>query len=49
MARAQRILIIEDDPNTSNLLSLYLTREGFDCTVTADGREGPLSTRCCQS
>jgi DNA-binding response OmpR family regulator len=34
-----RILIAQDDPNTSALLSLSLPREGFSCVFAQDGRE----------
>lgn len=37
---AQRVLIIEDDPNTSNLVRLYLEREAFDVLTAADGDSG---------
>ena len=35
----QRILIAQDDPNTSALLSSSLPREGFSCVFAQDGRE----------
>lgn len=35
-----RILVIEDEPNVSELVSLYLSREGFEVEVAADGRTG---------
>jgi DNA-binding response OmpR family regulator len=34
-----RILIAQNDPNTSALLSLSLPREGFSCVFAQDGRE----------
>jgi DNA-binding response OmpR family regulator len=34
------ILIIEDDPNTSNLVKTYLEREGYSTLVASDGALG---------
>jgi len=31
------ILIVEDDPNTANLVATYLQREGFTTLIAADG------------
>jgi DNA-binding response OmpR family regulator len=39
-AKTQRVLIIEDDQKTANLVSLYLEKEGFKSVVAHDGREG---------
>src|SRR5258705_12617158 len=36
----KKILIIEDNVDTRDLLHLYLTTEGFTVVVAADGREG---------
>jgi len=36
----EKVLIIEDDPDTSNLVSQYLTREGYSVGVAADGVKG---------
>jgi len=33
----QKILIVDDDTNISELISLYLTKEFFDCRLVADG------------
>lgn len=33
-----RILVVDDEPNVSELVSLYLTREGFEVEVAGDGR-----------
>lgn len=35
---APRILVIDDDANVSEVVSLYLTREGFSVEVVGDGR-----------
>ena len=37
---AQTVLIIEDDPNTSNLVRLYLEREAFRVLSAGDGESG---------
>lgn len=37
---ASRILVIEDDPKTADLVALYLRDAGYATTVTADGRAG---------
>jgi DNA-binding response OmpR family regulator len=34
------VLVIEDDPNTAALVSLYLEREGFRSLTAADGESG---------
>jgi DNA-binding response OmpR family regulator len=34
------VLIIEDDPNTSSLIALYLEREGFRALTANDGEQG---------
>jgi DNA-binding response OmpR family regulator len=34
------VLIIEDDPNTASLISLYLEREGFHSLTAGDGETG---------
>ncbi len=34
-----RILLVDDDPNISQLVNLYLTKEGFDVTVSMNGME----------
>ncbi len=36
----ERILIIEDDPNTRWVLKALLTRAGYDCRTASDGSEG---------
>ena len=39
-ASKKRILIVEDDPNTSALIALYLEREGFHTETANDGQAG---------
>lgn len=34
-----RILIVEDDPKTASLVSMYLEREGFETIIASDGRK----------
>ena len=36
----KRILIIEDDPNISEIVSLYLKKEGYEVDKEADGKKG---------
>ncbi|MCQ2420280.1 MAG: response regulator transcription factor [Clostridia bacterium] len=37
---AKKILIVEDDPNISELLRMYLEKEGYTAQVANDGGEG---------
>jgi two-component system chemotaxis response regulator CheY len=37
---AQKILVVEDTVDTRELVHLYLTREGFEVIIAADGGEG---------
>ncbi len=37
MTVKQKILIVDDDENIANLISLYLTKECFDCRTVHDG------------
>lgn len=39
MANKQKILIVDDDTNISELISLYLTKECFETTCVEDGEE----------
>jgi DNA-binding response OmpR family regulator len=39
MSATPLILIVEDDPKTSNLLKVYLEREGFQTRAAADGAQ----------
>ena len=34
---ARRILAVEDDRNISDLIRMYLEKEGFEVTATFDG------------
>lgn len=39
MAEKQKILIVDDDENIAELISLYLTKECFDTVIVNDGEE----------
>lgn len=39
MATKQKILIVDDDTNIAELISLYLTKECFDTLIVNDGEE----------
>ena len=39
MTAKQKILIVDDDENIANLISLYLTKECFDCRTVHDGEK----------
>ena len=39
MAAKQKILIVDDDNNIAELISLYLTKECFDTMIVHDGEE----------
>ena len=39
MAEKQRILIVDDDANIAELISLYLTKECFETQIVGDGEE----------
>ena len=39
MANRQKILIVDDDENIAELISLYLTKEFFDTKIVTGGRE----------
>ena len=39
MAEKQRILIVDDDYNLAELISLYLTKECFETKIVGDGEE----------
>lgn len=40
VANLQKVLVIEDDPNTANLVVLYLERVGFHALQAHDGENG---------
>ena len=37
--RAERVLVVEDDPNVGEVVSRYLVREGFEAPVIRNGLE----------
>lgn len=39
MAVKQKILIVDDDENIAELISLYLTKECYETTMVHDGEE----------
>ena len=39
MASKQKILIVDDDNNIAELISLYLTKECYDTKIVNDGEE----------
>ena len=43
MAAKQKILIVDDDNNIAELISLYLTKECFETMIVGDG-ESALET-----
>lgn len=43
MASKQKILIVDDDTNIAELISLYLTKECFDTQMVHDGEQALLS------
>ncbi|NLV57293.1 MAG: response regulator transcription factor [Clostridiales bacterium] len=45
MSDKQRILLVDDDPNISHLVRLYLEKEGFEVTQAARGDEALMSFR----
>ncbi|MDD6143099.1 MAG: response regulator transcription factor [bacterium] len=46
MSDKQRILLVDDDPNISHLVRLYLEKEGFSVTEAARGDDALESFRC---
>ena len=39
MINKQKILIVDDDENIAELISLYLTKECYECMTVGDGKE----------
>ena len=37
---AKTILIVEDDPNISELVQMYLEKEGYNTRIASDGGQG---------
>ena len=52
---ARNILVVEDDNNISNLIKMYLDKEGFDVRIAADGGKAVGNSRrrsrtlCCST
>ena len=42
MVSRQKILIVDDDSNIAELISLYLTKECFETAIAADGETALL-------
>ena len=40
MAVKQKIMIVDDDDNIAELISLYLTKECFDTQIYGEGDQG---------
>ena len=40
MANKQKILIVDDDENIAELISLYMTKECFETQIVYDGITG---------
>ena len=36
----KKILVVDDDPNISELLKIYLEKEGYEVKTAGDGAEG---------
>jgi DNA-binding response OmpR family regulator len=36
----KKILVVDDDPNISELLKIYLEKEGYEVKTASDGAEG---------
>ena len=45
MAVKQKILIVDDDNNIAELISLYLTKECFECMIVGDGEAALQAAR----
>ncbi len=48
MVNKQKILIVDDDENIAELISLYLTKECFDTVMVHDGEEALTAFDTCQ-
>ena len=48
MANKQKILIVDDDENIAELISLYLTKECFDTKIVYDGENALLAHKTFQ-
>ena len=49
MATKQKILIVDDDENIAELISLYLTKECFETKIVYDGESALLQLDTFQS
>ena len=47
MAVKQKILIVDDDNNIAELISLYLTKECYDTKIVNDGEEALKAFASC--
>ena len=45
MTNRQKILIVDDDPNIAELISLYLTKECYECMVVGNGEDAVKAAR----
>ena len=45
MAEKQRILIVDDDENIADLISLYLTKECFETQIVGDGESALVAVK----
>ena len=43
MATKSKILIVDDDINIAELISLYLTKECYNTHIVTDGEEAPIA------
>ena len=46
MLEKQKILIVDDDENIAELISLYLTKECFDTMTASDGEAAQAKAPC---
>ena len=47
MVNKQKILIVDDDENIAELISLYLTKECFDTTMVHNGEDALTAFDTC--
>ena len=41
-----RVLVVDDEPTVTEVLGMYLHREGYDVSIAADGVEALRLARC---
>ena len=46
---ARNILVVEDDNNISNLIKMYLDKEGFDVRIAWRNSRKKSPTSCCST